>query len=840
MRLYRANDGGLTFHLSDLSAMRLLRIRTKLLLALIPLTILILVATGFTTNWFSSQFLNEAIQRNVRLQTLALAHEVEIFLNQCREDLLELRHAAFSPSSPRDFWRAQKLIKGWGYAGIAYLTENVGDSVYLVSTDEGVVPISTENISLVRPDPRNLAEKVRSEDDDWVWLSPVIEGVYPVTGESQQQNISKKVIRLATRYGGQDGSCGGVIVLAVSVYQLRDILSRFNSSQSPIFAFIRSPELRYSFLFDTEGWAWFQSEESIGKEKELSTDVARSGFSGTFGKPGLPSAFKPFPEHADYWRMVKEVQQGKSGLISVRDSGQYPSTATDTYYVGYAPVRFIPGPGKDPIVFAGVALVDRSRLGLWAGYRQVDVIFVIALCTTVFVSLLIYLLGRVITRPILHLAAGVNRIQETGELSAIRLPDHDYETSFLRHSINNMLATIRSQMEEIRLKDEQLLEASHRERAKLEDEIRTLKQHVGFCDIEEIIGLCPVVESLRLDILKAASVDADVLILGETGTGKQLAAEAIHRHSSRADKPFVSINCGALDENLLLDELFGHVKGAFTEARTVRKGAFLAAQGGILFLDEIGTASPKVQQALLRTLSVRKIAPLGSDQEHEVDVRVIAATNEDLKELIDQGRFREDLFYRLNVITVRTPPLRDHREDIPVLAESFLNEAGRQMNREYMGISRGALETLKAHHWPGNVRELRNAITRAVAMAEGSLIHSKDIELESQQNTMKSSAVDQVVSAEPFGHESENDYILPAGVELNERQKKVFPILLRQGEISRSDYQKAVGNGLPTRTAVYDLQDLVRRGIVVMTGRGPATRYKLIQFQTPATKMPNS
>ena len=350
----------------------------------------------------------------------------------------------------------------------------------------------------------------------------------------------------------------------------------------------------------------------------------------------------------------------------------------------------------------------------------------------------------------------------------------------------------------------------------------------------------PVMESLRLDILKAASVDADVLILGETGTGKQLAAEAIHRHSARSDKPFVSINCGALDENLLLDELFGHVKGAFTEARTIRKGAFLVAQGGILFLDEIGTASAKVQQALLRTLSVRKIAPLGSDQEQDVDVRVIAATNEDLKELIDLGRFREDLFYRLNVITVRTPPLRDHREDIPVLAESFLNEAGRQMNKEYMGISRGALETLKAHHWPGNVRELRNAITRAVAMAEGSLIHSRDIELEGAQNIMKSSAVDQVVPGVPLGHEDEDDTKLPAGIELNERQKKVFPILLRQGEISRSEYQKAVGNGLPTRTAVYDLQDLARRGIVVMTGRGPATRYKLIQSQSPATKKTKS
>lgn len=455
--------------------------------------------------------------------------------------------------------------------------------------------------------------------------------------------------------------------------------------------------------------------------------------------------------------------------------------------------------------------------------------FVITICTTLLISLLIYALSRIITRPIFDLAAAVNHIQETGELKDIQLPDHDYETSFLKYSINNLLTTIKGQIEEIRIKDEKIQEATRGERAKLEDEIRVLKQHFLFQNVQEIVGLGPSIESLKSDILKAASVDADVLIVGETGTGKQLTAEAIHKNSRRAGKPFISINCGALDENLLLDALFGHVKGAFTEAKTERKGAFLAAQEGTLFLDEIGTASPKVQQALLRAIAMRKISPLGSDYECDVEVRVIAATNEELKELVEKGRFREDLYYRLNVITIRTPALRDHKEDIPVLADYFLKEAGCQMNKEYIGLTQGALEKMKDYHWPGNIRELKNCITRSVAMAEGSLIHTQDIQLEGGVYCVpQTSQNEQLTEAGSASLDGAQDDTFPK-VQLNERQKKIFSSLLQAGEISRSEYQKIIGNGIPVRTALYDLQDLVKKGLVRKIGRGPAVRYKLIR-----------
>lgn len=832
MRFFRGSEKGFKVRFFDFSHVRSLRIRTKLLLALIPPIFFILVATGFITSWFSSRFLDEAIQRNVQLQTLALSHDVEIFLSQCKEDLLELRNGQLTASKMIEFWKARKSIKGWSYAGIAHISKNPAESVCLVSRDETIMQVSPSDIPLIRPDHGNLADKLQTAENDSVWVSQIIEGIYPLaSGLQKHESIAKKVIRFATYTSKGDGSSNGVLVLTVSVYQLRDILSRFNSSQSPFFAFLKSSELRYSFFFDTDGWTWFQSEDVVGRSMELSTETARSGFSGTFGKPGLPCAFRPFPEHIGYWQMVGNVQQGKSGLITLPLLGSDYQSMTDPYYMGYAPVRFFPGPDMDPMVFAGVALVDHSRMGLWAGYRLVDVICIIAFFSALLATLLIYVLTRIITRPILDLSAAVYRTQETANLEEINLSDRDFETSFLKYSINNMLATITHLVEENRIKDARLLEAARRETAKLEEEVRTLKLHFGFRNIEEIVGMSSAVESLRIDILKAGAVDADVLILGETGTGKQLAAEAIHRHSHRSDKPFVSINCGALDEGLLLDELFGHVKGAFTEARSDRKGAFLAADGGTLFLDEIGTASPKVQQALLRAISVRRFSPLGSDSECQVDVRLIAATNEDLKELVQNSRFREDLYYRLNVITIRTPALRDHMEDVPVLVDHFLKEAGRQMSKEYVGISRGALDRIKAYRWPGNVRELKNCITHAVAMTESSLIHDLDIRLESEEIALESGAGEPTVPSRSLDTANEQNYPLPPGVQLNQRQKKALALLLKQGEISRSEYQRIVGKGLPTRTAAYDLQDMARRGIVVMTGRGPATRYRLIKYE---------
>jgi DNA-binding NtrC family response regulator len=345
--------------------------------------------------------------------------------------------------------------------------------------------------------------------------------------------------------------------------------------------------------------------------------------------------------------------------------------------------------------------------------------------------------------------------------------------------------------------------------------------------IPGIVGSGTIIDRLKTDVYKASQVDVDVLIIGETGTGKQLAADAIHHLSRRNGKPFTSINCGELDENLLLDTLFGHVKGAFTEARGDRKGAFLEADGGTLFLDEIQTASMSVQQSLLRAIAMRKIKPLGSDREIDVDVRLIAATNIDLATLIEQNRFRSDLYFRLKVISIHTPPLREHRENLPFLAGYFLKEMERLTGKEGVALSRGALEKMKAYEWPGNIRELKNCLTRAVVMTEGNIIQADDILLEGDPFSPAASknehSRDESGAADLSAQVSV--YRPPAGVKLNVRQEKALPQILRRGGVTRSEYQDLVGGALPSRTALYDLKDLVEKRIMVRVGQGPATRY---------------
>ncbi len=229
-----------------------------------------------------------------------------------------------------------------------------------------------------------------------------------------------------------------------------------------------------------------------------------------------------------------------------------------------------------------------------------------------------------------------------------------------------------------------------------------------------------------LDALKVAETvaptESTVLIQGESGTGKEVLARLIHELSGRSDNSFLSINCGALTESLLESELFGHVKGSFTGAVRDKQGLFVAANGGTLFLDEVGEMVPATQVRLLHVLQQHEVIPVGATDPVKVDVRIIAATNADLEEKIRHGAFRSDLFYRLNVIAIHLPPLRDRRDDIPLLAENFLQGFAKRRNAEPKRLDDGALQALLEYDWPGNVRELENALERAVAMTPGEVI----------------------------------------------------------------------------------------------------------------------
>jgi DNA-binding NtrC family response regulator len=281
--------------------------------------------------------------------------------------------------------------------------------------------------------------------------------------------------------------------------------------------------------------------------------------------------------------------------------------------------------------------------------------------------------------------------------------------------------------------EDELLSLASRalERRTLEREVALLRSELARThDLDEIIGEHPVMERLHGLITQVARTSTTVLITGESGTGKELVARAIHRHGPRREGPFVAVNPAAIVESLIESELFGHERGAFTGAHQRKLGKFELAQGGTLFLDEIGTLRAELQAKLLRVLQEREIERVGGTRSIKIDVRVIAATNTNLKDAVSRGTFREDLFYRLNVVPIVVPPLRERAQDVPLLAEHFLRRATRDFNKRIEGLSPEAVAALQAYRWPGNVRELENVIERCVVLAEGPVIQLNDLPLD--------------------------------------------------------------------------------------------------------------
>jgi two-component system response regulator PilR (NtrC family) len=298
------------------------------------------------------------------------------------------------------------------------------------------------------------------------------------------------------------------------------------------------------------------------------------------------------------------------------------------------------------------------------------------------------------------------------------------------------------------------------ENRQLRQENVLLKRTLGLShEFSNIIGRSEVMLEVFKMIETVARTNSTILLTGESGTGKGLVAQAIHFHSLRRERPMVSLNCGAMPEALLESELFGHMRGAFTGAETNKKGLLEVAEKGTIFLDEIGEMSAVMQVKLLRVLQERRFRRVGGLEELQADIRVIAATNQDLTKAVAENRFREDLYYRINVIPIALPPLRDRREDIPLLAHHFLAKYAEQMGKSIGGIAHGAMELLTRHDWPGNIRELENVIERAVA-------------LESTPAILPESLPPSVRGIAPRNGAS-NDHLPPAGFDLEAHVKEI-------------------------------------------------------------------
>ncbi|HVT91479.1 MAG TPA: sigma-54 dependent transcriptional regulator [Bryobacteraceae bacterium] len=314
----------------------------------------------------------------------------------------------------------------------------------------------------------------------------------------------------------------------------------------------------------------------------------------------------------------------------------------------------------------------------------------------------------------------------------------------------------------------------------LREENRQLKAELSSrFQFDNLIGRGEGMREIFVTLDRVAPTRATVLLCGESGVGKDMIARALHHHSPRKDKPFVKINCTSIPENLMESELFGYEKGAFTGANQTKPGKFEQADGGTVFLDEIGDVPGSVQVKLLRILQEREFERLGSNRTHHIDVRVVAATNVDLREALEQGRFREDLYYRLNVLPINVPPLRDRKEDIPFLAEHFVKKLSKDLGSPVRSISEDAIQRLKQYHWPGNVRELENVIERSMVLASSPVLEAADIRMDAAPKR----------AAAPGGQ----DAFLPEGMTLDGYEQSIIREALKRADGNKSQAARLLG-----------------------------------------------
>lgn len=819
---------------------------SRVLLLGLPLLTLVLLLVFLATGRSIEALVNRAIARNAQLQAQAMSLSLEQILTETRNQLLILAAGSMDPKDMVRRLQFRVRAEGLRYREVAFMGTDPSQRYLLLSYGGEIISIPPDIASATVGNP--FTSLSAAQRPGHVQVSQPLEVVYSMVPLNDSvQSIPLYVIRFSTPIYDSQGVFQGMLILSLDLTVLRDAISMFSSSSAPLRTADDETRIR-SIFFDNQGWMLFQSEnlEADEASDRLNSDSLRAGFQGEFGRAGFSTAFRPGPNHVNYWSMVSNVQAGHSGQIFLDNSDAWGQENSAVEGVSFAPVTFAANPDSPRTIMGGLAVLDTSFTATRTGIQIIGIYSICLLAGICLLGLGLAWLARGTTKRLRRLSNEVNMRIDSHSSNPLVLPPMPRELEQLKDAINALLHRLRRSEEE--QLNQQLMQDARwaREPAENMPELDDIPEN-------GLVGTSAAMQDLRANILKAAPTMADVLVIGETGTGKELVSAAIHQASPRANGPFITINCGALDENLLMDTLFGHVKGAFTEARQPRKGAFLTAEGGTLMLDEIGNAAPKVQQALLRALSTRMIRPLGSDEDVPFDTRIIAATNAELLQDAQEGSFREDLYYRLAVITIRTPPLRRRKSDLPLLAVFFLTRAAESQGLPTPRLSRGALRKLQEYHWPGNVRELQNCLTRALAFCENGLIFAENIQLgpdtlpgdiarpergklscpparaDSRQPHGEAAETAESPVAQPVPAESEDQGAMPAAEDaqprLNARLARLLPQIVELGSISRQEYQDMAGKDISMRTAQYDLQILVRLGLVRREGRGPAQRY---------------
>ena len=847
-----------------------LSLRQRLLFLFLPLPILGLVIAFSASHTLVEDTLQEAVAKKDYIQSHAMGYAVTQFLDETRNQIATLAagSANLDELRMRLRRRLQVLIQlgdmrfretaFWGTGKEAH------ERYLWVTHNEHVYDIPEGQLDSLNNSPFNAVHMPKENE---VLLSQPTEVVYSLDADEHNKpkmQISMQVLRFTTPVILSDGTFAGYLTLSVDLSKLRDVIAKFAIKSSE-----EIPEKPLVLFVDNSGWMIFQMNLD-GSNIETPLDLGRAGMQGDFGRPGFSHAFRPNANYFGYWQMIKDIRAKKTNKFFTDDQAWNDGTQT-TDTVSYAPVTYQPGGDAEEIVLGGIVTLQPTFAGFMQG-KELSTIYFAACSATILLMLCCTLvLSSSLKRKLSVLRDDVEeaaRQNKTSHLPERREPD---DIAAVRSSINNVLDLLRSLEDEKDKHDSMVL-------AKVQlEEVPDMPQNVESPD-DGLIGVSREINQLKQDIQRVASSQMDVLVTGETGTGKELTSRAIHNLSDRRNGPYITINCGALDEALLMDTLFGHVKGAYTEAKNSRKGAFLTAEGGTLMLDEIGTASAKVQIALLRALSERCIHPLGSDTKVPFNTRVIAATNADLQEEVAKGNFREDLYFRLAVVTIHTPALRERKMDIPYLIMAFMQMAIKENGtmRDAPGISKGALSQMMHYHWPGNVRELRNVVSSAVSFCEGDLILPKHLRIGDQKReeaeqpeeaaeaaAAMTSPASSASSSDPSSaaaaeegaafqqpdagsqdaaaSDAAPDVSSPAQAEAgqdpakNSRQKassgvsdrleRLLPKLQELGTFSRQDYQDLASVSM--RTAQYDLQELLRAGLAVRHGRGPSMRYTM-------------
>lgn len=819
---------------------------SRVLLLGLPLLTLVLLLIFLATGRSIEALVNRAIARNAQLQAQAMSLSLEQILTETRNQLLILAAGSMDPKDMVRRLQFRVRAEGLRYREVAFMGTDPSQRYLLLSYGGEIISIPPDIASATVGNP--FTSLSAAQRPGHVQVSQPLEVVYSMVPLNDSvQSIPLYVIRFSTPIYDSQGVFQGMLILSLDLTVLRDAISMFSSSSAPLRTADDETRIR-SIFFDNQGWMLFQSENLEADEASgrLNSDSLRAGFQGEFGRAGFSTAFRPGPNHVNYWSMVSNVQAGHSGQIFLDNSDAWGHENSAVEGVSFAPVTFAANPDSPRTIMGGLAVLDTSFTATRTGIQIIGIYSICLLAGICLLGLGLAWLARSTTKRLRRLSNEVNLRIDSHSSNPLVLPPMPRELEQLKDAINALLHRLRRSEEE--QLNQQLMQDARwaREPAENMPELDDIPDN-------GLVGTSAAMQDLRANILKAAPTMADVLVIGETGTGKELVSTAIHQASPRANGPFITINCGALDENLLMDTLFGHVKGAFTEARQPRKGAFLTAEGGTLMLDEIGNAAPKVQQALLRALSTRMIRPLGSDEDVPFDTRIIAATNAELLQDAQEGSFREDLYYRLAVITIRTPPLRRRKSDLPLLAVFFLTRAAESQGLPTPRLSRGALRKLQEYHWPGNVRELQNCLTRALAFCENGLIFAENIQLgpdtlpgdiarpergklscpppraDSRQPHSETAEAAEHSAVQPAPAESEEQGATPVAEDapprLNARLARLLPQIVELGSISRQEYQDMAGKDISMRTAQYDLQILVRLGLVRKEGRGPAQRY---------------